>query len=72
MTFVLVFFIVPAGASIVDPEPRSRNFIASRSRNYELRLRLLSIPHRLEEMLYEKIMVAEEVFVNWYNFNPIT
>jgi hypothetical protein len=33
-------------SSVVEPEPRSRNWIASRSRsrNYELRLRLLSIP----------------------------
>ncbi len=39
-------------ASVAEPEPRSRNQIASwsRGRNYELRLRLLSIYHRLEEI----------------------
>jgi hypothetical protein len=26
----------------------------------------------LEEILFKKIMVAGEVFVNFYNFNPIT
>ncbi len=29
-----------------------------------------SIYHRLEDILLKKIMVAEEVFVNCYNFNP--
>ena len=63
-------------------EARSRNQIAfwSRSRNYQLRLRLqlrfrpLSIYNSHEELLYKKIMVAEEVFVNCYNFyfNPVT
>jgi hypothetical protein len=35
-----------------------------------LQLRLLSIYQRLEGFI-EKITVAEEVFVNFYNFNPI-
>jgi hypothetical protein len=28
--------------------------------------------HRLEEIFMENIMVAEEVFEKFYNFNPIT
>jgi hypothetical protein len=28
--------------------------------------------HRLEEILYKKIMAAKEVFENWYTFNPFT
>ncbi len=54
-------------ASVVDLEPSSWNYISLRSRNYVLWVRLLS-----EEILKKKIMVAEEVFVNCYKFNPIT
>jgi hypothetical protein len=42
--------------------------------NYEFQLhfllRLFSVYQRLEEILWKKIKVAEEVFVNCYNFNP--
>jgi hypothetical protein len=38
----------------------------------QVQLRLLSIYPRHEEIVKEKIKVAEEVFVNLYNFNPIT
>jgi hypothetical protein len=38
---------------------------------YKLRLQLLSINQILEEILYEKIMVADAVLVNCYNFIPI-
>jgi hypothetical protein len=49
--------MIPCGVA----EPRSRNYIASRSysRNDGLRLRLLSIYHRLGEVLKKKIMVAD-------------
>jgi hypothetical protein len=49
-------------------------YVGETARNYELRLRLLSIYHRLEEILKKNILVAvaEEVFVNCCNFNPIT
>jgi hypothetical protein len=39
-----------------------------RSRNLDLRLRLLSFYHRLEEILQEKNMVAEEVFCKLLQF----
>ena len=45
--------------------------IASRSRNYKLRLRLVSIYQRLEKILEQNIMIAEEVLVNCYNCNLI-
>ncbi len=35
-----------------------------------MRLRLLSIDQRLKNFI-EKIMVAKEVVVNYYNINPI-
>jgi hypothetical protein len=40
--------------SVAEPEPRSRKKLPSRIRNYETRLRLLSIYHRLEEILWKK------------------
>jgi hypothetical protein len=43
----------------VEPGPRSRSEIASRSRS---QLRLLSFYHRHEEILQTKFMVEEEVF----------
>jgi hypothetical protein len=66
--------------SVEEPEPRAEdpklNACRSRSRNDELRpcfqFPLLSIYQRLKEILKKKIMVAEEVFVNCYNFNPVT
>ncbi len=36
-----------------------------------LQLRLLSIYHKLEEILEKKITVAEEVLVNCNKFNPV-
>jgi hypothetical protein len=35
------------------------------------RFRLLSIYQRFEEILFKKIMVAKECFLNYHNFNPI-
>jgi hypothetical protein len=41
------------------------------TKNSELRLELLSIYQRLEEILIKKILVAKEVFENYYSFSPI-
>ncbi len=61
-----------AGAS---REPKSQIASWNWTQNFEFRLQLqlllLSIYHRLEGIFNSKTMVAEEVFVNCYNFNPI-
>ncbi len=48
--------------------------LGSRSRNYELRLRLLTVlfTTNLKKFYQNKIVVAAKVIVNCYNFNPIT
>jgi hypothetical protein len=51
--------------------PRFRNKLPPGAGIDELRLRLLSIYQRLKIIEEKKIMVAEEVFVNCYNFNPV-
>jgi hypothetical protein len=66
--------IVLVDPIVAEPELRAEepkiNCLRLPEPNYELRLRLLSVYHRLEETLKKKILVAEEVFVNCYNFNP--
>jgi hypothetical protein len=64
-------------ASVVEPKPIALETNLKCLPEMEPKLRIAapaqspSIYHRLEEILKKKIMVAEEIFVNCYNFNLI-